>query len=140
ELTKQWADHAPSANTAILLGPVSGNTIALDLDITDADLSLHIQEIAEEVLGLSPLRRVGKNPKIALFYRMEAGVVLPNRSHFLTDGSGEKTEHQIEVKSRGSMMTAIGLHHESGRMFSWPDQLPTRVGPEAAPIITEEQL
>ncbi|GLQ53590.1 bifunctional DNA primase/polymerase [Devosia nitrariae] len=140
ELTEKWAVHAPSANTAILLGPPSGNMVCLDLDITDADISLHIQEIAEEILGISPFRRVGKRPKIALFYRMPTDELPTNRSYFLTEKSGEKSEHQIEIKSRGAMMTAVGPHHESGQTFRWQDALPQHVGPAAAPLVTTDML
>lgn len=141
QITDRWATAAASSNAAILLGPVSGNVICLDIDVTDEDLSLHIQEIAEEILGLTPFRRIGKRPKIALFYRLPAGVMVPNRTYSLmtADGSG-RSEHAIEVQGRGKMMTAFGLHHETGSTFKWQDYRPWHAGPEHAPEIAPELL
>ena len=141
QLTDRWSTMAPSANAAILLGPVSGNTICLDLDITDFDLSLHVQEIAEEILGLTPFRRIGKRPKMALFYRLPEGVTVANRTyHLMTADGSAKSEHAIEVQGRGKMMTAFGSHHETGDIFRWQDKLPWHHGPEDAPEITPEML
>lgn len=141
ELTDRWASAAADANVAILMGRVSGNTICLDIDITDFDLSLHVQEIAEQVLGLTPFRRTGRRPKMALFYRMEAEVLTANRTYYLLEADGkEKSEHAIEVQSHGKLMTAYGHHHEAGSMFKWQDKLPWHFGPEHAPLITEELL
>nr|WP_295884198.1 bifunctional DNA primase/polymerase [uncultured Devosia sp.] len=141
KLTERWATAAPGANAAILLGPVSGNVICLDIDVMDEDLSLHIQEIAEELLGLTPFRRIGKRPKIALFYRLPAGVTVPNRTYSLMTADGTaKSEHAIEVQGRGKMMTAFGLHHETGATFKWQDCRPWQHGPELAPEVTAEML
>lgn len=141
ELTDRWTAAAADANAAILMGAVSGNTICLDLDITDFDLSLHIQEIAEEILGLTPFRRVGRRPKMALFYRMESGALAPNRTYYLMDEEGkEKTDHIIELQSHGKLMTAYGPHHETGTMFTWQNYLPWHFGPEHAPLISEKNL
>lgn len=139
DLTEKWASMVPSANTAILLGAVSSNIICLDLDITDFDLSLQIQEIAEKVFGVTPFRRVGKRPKMALFYRIE-GDLPPSRAFFLTEADGTKSEHMIELQSAGKMMTSHGPHHETGATFTWQDKLPQHFGPEHATLITGEQL
>ena len=141
QLTDRWASAAAGANAAILLGPVSGNTICLDLDITDFDLSLHIQEIAEEILGLTPFRRIGKRPKMALFYRLPEGLTVANRTYSLMTADGSvKSEHAIEIQARRKMMTAYGLHHETGDTFKWQNKLPRHFGPEHATEITPEML
>ncbi|QYO75663.1 bifunctional DNA primase/polymerase [Devosia salina] len=141
EVTDRWCTLAPTANAAILLGEVSGNTICLDLDITDFDLSLQIQEIAEEILGLSPFRRVGKRPKMALFYRMEAAELPRSAVYYLMEADGQtRSDHMIELQTSGKMMTVYGPHHETGDMLKWRADLPWHVGPEAAPLITPDQL
>ncbi len=140
-LTDRWATMAPAANAAVLLGPASGNIVCLDLDITDEDLSLQLQEVAETILGLSPFRRIGKRPKMALFYRMDAGALPRNAAYYLMEADGHtRSEHMLEVKSRGAMMTVFGRHHETGATFKWQDTRPWHVGPDAAPLITADQL
>lgn len=141
ELTDRWATMAPSANAAVLLGEASGNIVCLDLDIMEVDLSLQIQEIAESILGLSPFRRIGKLPKLALFYRMEAAELPKNSVYYLMETDGQtRSEHMLEIKAHGTMMTAFGLHYETGSTFKWQDCRPWHTGPEAAPLITAGQL
>ena len=141
ELTDRWATLAPTANAAVLMGAASANTICLDLDIKDEDLSLQIQEIGEEILGRSPFRRIGKRPKMALFYRIDAAELPRSAVYYLMEADGEtRSEHMIELQSQGSMMTAFGLHHETGDRFRWQADLPWHVGPDAAPLITADKL
>jgi hypothetical protein len=136
----RWTKQAPIANTAIILGPVSGNTFSLDVDVSDERMSVQVQEIAAEILGETPFRRVGSEPKIALVYRYPEGMAPANRSHHFVDAQGEPSHHAIEILGPGKQITAFGLHHKTGKYFGWLGQQPTMAGPELAPEVTPEQL
>jgi hypothetical protein len=142
ETTKRWSDQAAGYNTAIVLGPPSGNTICLDIDVTDRELCWDIEELADEVLGKTPFRRVGAAPKLAMFYRFELVDDLPaNRSYMLLEADGEtKSPHMVEILSKGKPITSHGYHHRTGRYFQWIDKDPAQYGPEHATLITPGQL
>jgi len=142
EDTQRWSMQAASANTAVVLGPTSGNTFCLDIDIYDRLLSGQVEELADEVFGRTPFRRLGNDPKIALIYRVEDPSDLPpNRSFTLLDVDGvARSRHAIEILSKGKSVTSHGHHHATGRYFQWLDLKPTLHGPEHARAVTADQL
>lgn len=142
EDTQRWSNQAASANTAIVLGPTSGNTFCLDIDITDRQLSGQVEELADEMFGRTVFRRVGNDPKIALIYRVDDPQDLPsNRSFTLMEADGTtRSKHMIEILSKGKPITSHGHHHTTGRYFQWLDMKPTLQGPEYARTVTPTQL
>lgn len=126
---------AGQANAACVLGPMSGNTFALDIDCMDEAVSLRVQEIAARTLGSTALRRIGRAPKIALIYRYGGG---PPRSRQLRMEG--RDDCMVEVLGAGKALTMHGLHHVTGRWFQWPDQNPLVSGPEIAPEVTAAQV
>jgi len=141
-----WSAFCPGHNLALLVGPASGHTFALDLDVDDADASDAIQELAEEHLGYTPFRRVGRFPRIVLIYR-DAGAVSgaapdvrirPRKLPFggrLGDAGGA-----LEVLGGGAPITAYGLHHKTGKYFIWLDKVPHVHGPDHAPLVSRDQF
>lgn len=138
----RWAHQAYGSNLAVILGPVSGNTFALDIDIMDPDLSLEVQELADSMLGRSRFRRQGRAPRMALFYRVEDAEDLPpNRSYkFLAADGAEVSEDGLEILGRGKTITLYGNHHKTGDYFKWSDAQPSAHGTELAPLVTVEQI
>jgi len=55
-----------------VLGRGSGDAFSIDVDVLDELLSFDIRRLAEDILGPTPLRRVGNAPKVALFFRWAA--------------------------------------------------------------------
>ena len=51
------------------MGKASGNTFALDIDVDVVDLSMRLVDLAEDMLGPSPFRRIGQYPRVALIFR-----------------------------------------------------------------------
>jgi hypothetical protein len=140
EILDLWTAQCPHLNVAVVLGPASGNAFVLDIDVTDEDLSAMVQEIAERILGRTPLRRVGRWPKIAFVYRHAEDDVVAGRSWRFADydeaGNIAKGDNGIEIISSGQAMTFYGKHHKTGRYFTWLDGPPQILGPESAPIVT----
>ena len=136
-VTKRWSDQAAGANTAILLGPPSGNTICLDIDTTDREYAWHVEEVADKILGKTPFRRIGAAPKLALFYRFESADDLPQSKSYRF--ASDETQ-MVEILSTGKPITSHGCHHRTGRYFEWVDKNPSQYGPEHATVITPAQL
>lgn len=141
---KSWITACPTLNVAVALGSGSGHTFALDIDVTDEDLSNRVTALADEMLGETPLVRIGKAPKIALFYRYAPDDPVRNvaRRFATTNEEGDivPSEHAVEILTEGKPITLMGKHHTTGRYFRWLRKSPMEVGPEAAPLVSSERL
>lgn len=139
-----WAAQCPTLNVAVVLGPASGNTIVIDIDVVEEELSAQIQELAEKMLGRTPLRRVGRWPKMALVYRHAPDDEIPGRSPkfvpFDTPENPDRLDQGLEIIGAGQAMTFYGKHHKTGRYFTWLEGPPHMIGPEKAPLITSTQI
>jgi len=139
-----WSAQCASLNVAVVLGPASGNTFIIDIDVVEEELSAHIQELAERMLGHTPLRRVGRYPKMALVYRHAPEDEVPGRSPkfapFDTPDNPDKVDQGLEIISAGQAMTFFGKHHKTGRYFTWLEGQPHILGPKTAPIVTSQQV
>ena len=131
-----WSRQCATLNIACVLGPASGNVFCLDVDCLDAAVSERIAAIASEILGRTPLTRIGRAPKVALLYRYPDGTPPRNRAF---DFAG-RDDCKLEVLSKGKALTIHGLHHVTGRWFVWPDLNPTNSGPEVAPEVHPDRL
>lgn len=131
-----WIKYCPDSSVACVMGDGSGRSIAVDIDVTDEALADKITDIAINIFGDTPLKRVGLAPKIALIYRSpEDGSLLPSRAVRAIEGG-----HGIDILSRGKMLTYFGTHHKTGRPYAWIEGSPMMIGPQDLPIITRDQL
>lgn len=139
-----WKAHCASLNVACVMGPGSGNVFALDIDVLDEDLSRQIVDLADEMLGYTPFRRIGNAPKIALIYRAPEGDAIDSISRRFVDydenGDPVASEHLIDVLGKGKLLTFHGKHHKTGRYFRWLDISPLSAGPDAAPVVSSVRL
>ena len=141
-----WSCFCPSHNVAGILGAASGGTFAVDVDVSDVELSEAIQEAADRTLGYTPFRRVGRFPRIVLLYRqagkteVPADQVIRSISPRFASKAGEESPGMLEVLGHGKPVTFFGLHHGTGRYFIWLDKSPHFHGPEHAPLVTRAQF
>lgn len=131
-------------NLAVVLGPASGNAFVVDIDVSDEDLSAKVQDIAEKVLGKTPLRRVSQSPRVALVYRHTEDDVVARRSLRFADRNANnqivKSGNGVDIMSNGQTVTFHGGHRRTGRDYTWLEGTPRRLGPDAAPIVTSEMI
>lgn len=142
-LVGRWAVPCFNDNVALILGAVSGNIFALDIDIKDWVLAAAVEKVAFEILGFTPFKRVGNAPKRALLYRVATAEELPaNSSRFFVADDGESaSEHGFEILANKKTMTIYGRHHETYSRFSWDgDAQPAMVTPEEVPVVTPAQI
>ena len=114
-----WVNHCSTLNVAAVMGKGSGCVFCLDLDIYDTETSYDLHDRAFKKLGKTPLVRQGREPKLALFYRLREGDTLANKTYWLLDDEGKHTKNAIEVQADGKLMTVAGRHHETGNYFKW---------------------
>ncbi|WP_176559712.1 VapE domain-containing protein, partial [Teichococcus rhizosphaerae] len=109
-------------NTGILCGALIG----LDIDVLVPELAKRLEGMAVEMLGATPLRRVGKAPKLLLCYRAGEGISKMETPELtLPDGS----KAQVEVLAEGQQFVAYGIHPDTGQEYEW-----TESGPDVVPL------
>jgi hypothetical protein len=144
QFLKKCIVQCASLNVAVVLGPASGNTFVLDIDVVEEELSQQIQKLATRILGNTPLKRVGRWPKMAFVYRHAPEDEIPSRTlHFVRTDHPENPEGDdqlVEIISSGKAMTFYGKHHKTGRYFSWIEGPPHVHGPETVPVVTSSQI
>ncbi|MCW4114358.1 bifunctional DNA primase/polymerase [Aurantimonas sp. MSK8Z-1] len=139
----RWARQAWTLNVAAIMGKASNLCFALDIDVTDDDLSFAIQDAAARTLGETELQRIGNWPKIVLIYRVGKPEDLPpNRTlRLLAEDGVSASEHAVEFAAQGKAITIHGRHHKTGQRFSWPSgKMPSNSPPALAPLVTPEQI
>lgn len=134
-LVEWWIAKTPSSNVALQLGPSSGHTFAIDIDVDSPAEASWIIRLAMQHLGSTPFLRQGRAPRMVLIYRRDPSK--PVRSRALKIAGSDDA---IEILGDGKSVTIYGTHHKTGDYFKWGAKAPAMLGPEAAPLVTDEQL
>ena len=94
------------------VGIPCGAVVGIDIDVLEPGLAERLEGLAFEILGPTPLVRIGRAPKRMLVYRAEAPFC------------GWKP-HPVEVYGRGQQLVAFALHPETGQPYYWVDGDPS---------------
>lgn len=133
-----WKRHLPDLNVGCMMGPGSSGALAIDVDVTDRDLSRRIRQIATSILGPTPLIRVGREPKFAMIYR---NVPAGQRQVRNMKISAELGGHGIDVLASVKALTFFGTHHGTGRPFRWIGEAdPMDIRSSDLPVITPDAV
>jgi hypothetical protein len=120
-------------NTGILCDDV----VAVDIDVLDPEVAGRLTALAETTLGVTPLHRVGRAPKVALLHRTDAPMQgIETREMRLLDGS----KAQVEILGAGRQLAAFGEHPDTGMSYVWPRSSPLDVSRADLPPVTPEAL
>lgn len=120
-------------NTGLLCGELAG----LDLDVPVPELAEQLERLADAMLGITPLHRIGRAPKTLRCYR--AAVPLSKMETpelLLPDG----TKLQVEVLGAGQQFVAYGIHPGTGQPYTWPQEAPDALPLSALPVVAEPAL
>jgi hypothetical protein len=103
--------------------------VAVDIDITDSEHANTAAGLADEILGVTPLLRIGLAPKCVRVYRNGGGV----KSRKL---------HPLEIYSGSGQIVGFGWHQKAGRPYLWPNASPLDLNADSAeiPAVTRAQL
>ena len=134
---ERWATTFPdSVNTGLLCGLLGG----VDIDVLQPALSETIARRAKQILGPTPLVRIGREPKVLLSYRLAAPAdKIKTAALTFTDDPNEKPT-QVEVLLRGQQFVAFGLHPETAAPYRWPDDSPLTLDFADLPETDEETI
>ena len=140
-----WADPhwgCPALNIAGVPGDTAGEGFgwfSLDLDIYDAEKISKIVAIAEDILGVSPLRRGRASvAKLTIIYRRPAGALTLPSKRFVLEGHFDGKDEVLEIQDDGVPTTFFGRHHDTGEFFIWGERSPLNASPSIAPVVDEE--
>jgi hypothetical protein len=106
------------------IGIACGYTIAVDIDVLDAEAAFAIERLARDMLGDTPALRIGKAPKRMLIYRT------------LKPFGGMK-KAPVEILGRGNQFVAYALHPDTGQPYAWPVESLIDIDANSLPVIDE---
>lgn len=133
-IIKGWARECPrDTNTGLRCGQILG----VDIDVPDAALAREIEDLALAMLGPTPLRRVGRAPKVLLAYRAAAiGGKDETPELFLPDG----TKAQVEVLAKGQQFVSHGVHPDTRQAYVWTAQAPEQIPLSDLPVASQSRI
>ena len=134
---ERWPRTEPgSVNTGLLTGTLAGT----DIDILQEALAAAVEAHAMLCLGPTPLRRIGRAPKVLLCYRLALAIdKLSTPALFFTDDLDEKPT-KVEILLRGQQFVGWGIHPETREPYAWSDASPLTIDFADVPEITEGAL
>ncbi len=119
------------------VGFVTGSLIGLDLDITHKPMLIELIKQIDNIVGLSPLQRQGRAPKLMLLYRTEDHI---SKLYSTAYGLPDHPKNQIEVLGHGQQFVAYGVHPDTQQPYTWLYKEPLDIPLKAIPLITAEQI
>lgn len=132
-LIEQWVSQAPRT-----LGIRTGAVVGVDIDILSSSLADDMEALAVQHLGPSQFIRVGKSPKVMLFYRSDDGPVSKTMTSFYVNGDPE-VKHRVEILGQGQQAGVIGVH-STELMYQWPRENILNYPTSALPQVSQEAL
>ena len=119
ELATFPADHG--------VGIAGRKVVAIDIDLLDADEADRLEVLAREMLGETPLRRVGRAPKRLLVYRTDERIAVAG-------GQG------LDILGFGHQFVAFAIHPGTGRPYEWGERTPLNTPVSELPLVTSAQI
>jgi hypothetical protein len=118
------------------VGIITGNVIAVDIDVTDEAMSKQLEDWCHTNIGMAPVR-VGQAPKRLLVYRADEPFTKV-MSAFYRDGDGPKC--RIEILGEGQQFVAFHVHPDTGKPYEWLyGESILDIPFDDLPVITREQ-
>jgi hypothetical protein len=130
----RWASSEPGCtNTGISCEAMA----CTDIDVPVPELAGRIERAAVAILGPTPLRRIGRAPKVLLAYRTTSPLSKMETPEFLLP-DGIKV--QVEILGAGQQFVAYGVHPDTGREYEWTESGPDVVPLTDLPVVAEADL
>jgi hypothetical protein len=128
DLEATIGDYQPADDFCCCLAVPSENVV-IDLDVVDQEHAAAADRLADDILGITPLVRIGFAPKQIRIYRSGNAI----RSRKL---------HPLEIFSGSGQFIGFGWHEKAGRPYIWPHASPLDVSAnsDAIPLVTRARL
>jgi hypothetical protein len=131
EITRWTNAQRNCTNTGLLCGTLIG----IDIDVLDAGHASRLTAMATNMLGPSPLSRIGRAPKILLAFRTDTPFDKVQTSEFqMLDG----TVARVEVLATGQQFVGFGTHPDTRAPYHWPNRSPLDVPLHDLPIVSRD--
>jgi hypothetical protein len=123
---------AHATNTGIL----TRNTAAIDIDVLDPVGADELQQLAERMIGTSPVR-TGQAPKRAMLYRADVPFEkIATPVYTSPDGRA----HKVEVLCDGQQIVVNGIHPITQEPYKWSGgELGPDLKRDALPVLSVER-
>ncbi|MFC0202070.1 PriCT-2 domain-containing protein [Paracoccus rhizosphaerae] len=132
EITRWTKAQRNCTNTGLLCGALIG----VDIDVLDPDHAQRLCEMALDILGPTPLLRIGKAPKCLLAFRTEAAFDKVQTPEFqMLDG----TVARIEILATGQQFVGFGVHPDTRAPYVWPEASPLDVPMSDLPLLDQDR-
>lgn len=102
------------------VGILTGEVIAVDIDVRDPELARRLRDLAVKLLGAAP-ERVGAAPKTALIYRVKGEQfrkIHTGDYRLPRDKPGSKA-HKVEILAEGEQLVCYHIHPDTGKPYQW---------------------
>jgi KaiC/GvpD/RAD55 family RecA-like ATPase len=129
-----WDQRPDWSNTGVRTGAVC----AVDIDVLDSALVDAIECEAAMALGATPLRRVGKAPKVTLLYR--AADPTAGKAATAEFRLPNGTVARVEALGDGQQTIAFGTHPDTDQPYRWSGATPEDVPLASLPIVTAAEV
>jgi hypothetical protein len=133
-----YAQHYPNCpNTGI----VSGAVLGVDIDVLHPECSAKILAKTVELLGPTPLQRVGRAPRTLYVYRAETLHEKISTPYLFFDDNFDKDNKAVlEVLASGQQFLGDGLHPVTREPYYWLGQTPLDVPAAELPVASLDKL
>jgi AAA domain/Bifunctional DNA primase/polymerase, N-terminal len=133
---RTWISQYPeNTNT----GALTGTIVTPDIDLLEVGVAKEVFAAAETILGVTPLQRVGKAPKILLCYRSETPIRKRQTGEFYLPYSPGVAQ-KVEVLGKGQQFVVFGTHPDTRQPYRWLGPSPLDIPASALPLVTDEQI
>jgi hypothetical protein len=128
DLAATIAEYQPPDDYACCLA-VRHEIVVIDADIVDKEYAAFADRLANDILGTTPLVRIGLAPKCIRIYR--AGDLIRSRKL-----------HPLEIFSGSGQFVGFGWHAKAGRPYIWPQESPLTLDTDnhVIPVVTQAKL
>jgi hypothetical protein len=108
---------------------VQREIVVIDIDIINPEHAAFANKLADEILGVTPLVRIGLAPKCIRVYR--AGDFIKSRKL-----------HPLEIFCGSGQFVAFGWHAKADRPYIWPHESPLTLSVDSSdiPFVTQAKL
>jgi hypothetical protein len=128
---RSWSAHAPDCTNTGMLTGISGGIVAADIDVLIPKVAAEIADLASDLLGATPLQRIGRAPKTLYVYRVASDFRKVKTPTFvMPDGS----DAAVEFLAEGQQFVAFG-QHPTGKPYQWVSQSPADVPVDELPLV-----